>query len=546
MLAKFPDTIPPDSGKSGEASTSGDHIMPETATDVPTDQPPGRCGKCGYLVHPQAGFICSECGADLRQVGIVTGNARRKRRIPRIVKIACIAVIWGILCAVVTVNLFLWIAPYVWPAHLSSRTSNQLVPLAGKYQDIVIARNLNGRVFGDQPAGPPPPGMTVVEESLRDHAASWTYDVTATLHGLDGGATVLHIDPLHDMSWRRTGTGGEVPGKGPLDQAAVIDWLKTAVRHRSDEKATTQDTIENEQWAGYEVAELMGIFDQLRVGIDEGQGFYDLSGDIVAKVVATWPTETGKGLPPGRVPAFNSYGQSPVIRTASGDPPLVFPILLAAVVWAAGMWFWNRLARRSSVAAALAAPTGITGTSLRVEMEPGAATPRTAREVSHRLLTILFSDVKDYTTQSANRRRGGVLDIVRRHRDRVFPIVKKHHGRVVKQMGDAILATFDSATDAVLAGLEIQQTSAAGAQPDALQLRIAISTGEVTVEADDVFGTAVNVASRVQQLAGPGEVYFTEPTRVMLNDHEVRQIEVGSFELKGVSQPVKVFRALPA
>jgi class 3 adenylate cyclase len=528
LIAKISDTIPAVLGKSREASTSGDCIMSEmpanAPTEAPADPPPGRCGKCGYLVHPQAGFICSECGADLRQVGIVTGNSRRKWGIPRVLKIAFFVVVWAIVCLEVTVNVFLWIAPHVGPAHLSSRTSNQLVPIAGKYQDIVIVRNLDGRVFGDRPA----------EEPLNDcPPESWTYEVTATLHGLDGGETVLHIDPLHAMSWRRTGTGGEVRGQIPLDRAAVVDWLKAAGR----------DTSAKDDWAGYEVAELMGIFTQLQV--NEAQGFNDLSGDVVAKVVAQWPTETGKGLPPGRVPAFNSYGQSPVIRTPSAEPPMAVPMLISGVVWAAGLWFWNRRMGRNNASSAIVSQSGSAAPLISTNVPAGSAAPPTAPEVSHRLLTILFSDVKDYTTQSANQPRGGVLDIVRRHRDRVFPIVKKHHGRIVKQMGDAILATFESATDAVLAGLEIQQTADGAAQPDALQLRIAISTGEVTIEADDVFGTAVNVASRVQQLAGPGEVYFTETTRVMLNDHEVRQIEVGSFELKGVSQPVKVFRALP-
>jgi class 3 adenylate cyclase len=418
------------------------------------------------------------------------------------------------------VNLFLWIAPHVWPPSVSCRASYRLVPLTGTYQDIVIVRNLSGRV----------PRGDSGDEPLKDHAENWKYEVIATLHG-GKGSSVLRIDPLHKLSWERSGVGGNLVGTAPLDRAAVVAWLKDGGR----------DT--NDQWGGYEVDELMGIFTQLQSQFDEGQGFDDLSGDVVGKIVAGWHGFPGV-VTNTLVPAFNGYGENPVVGHPSDEPPLVYPILLAALFWTAGMWFWSRRLRRSNAATALTAPTGIPGTSLRADI-PSAATPGAAPEVSHRLLTILFSDVKDYTTQSANQPRGGVLDIVRRHRDRVFPIVKKHHGRVVKQMGDAILATFDSATDAVLAGLEIQLT-ADKAQPDALQLRIAISTGEVTVEADDVFGTAVNVASRVQQLAGPGEVYFTETTRVMLNDHEVRQIEVGSFELKGVSQPVKVFRALPA
>ena len=222
---------------------------------------------------------------------------------------------------------------------------------------------------------------------------------------------------------------------------------------------------------------------------------------------------------------------------------MVYPVVTAAFFWAAGLWLWQRRKppkkRRRGNCRASRQRHGL----LRADVQP--STPASVvPQVSHRLLTILFSDVKDYTSSSANQPRDGVLDIVRRHRERVFPVVKKHHGRIVKQMGDAILATFESATDAVLAGIDIQQLPEASGQIEPLQLRIAISTGEVTVEADDVFGTPVNVAVRVQQLAGPGEVYFTETTRVMLNDHEVRQTEVGTFDLKGVAQPIRVFRAV--
>jgi class 3 adenylate cyclase len=100
----------------------------------------------------------------------------------------------------------------------------------------------------------------------------------------------------------------------------------------------------------------------------------------------------------------------------------------------------------------------------------------------------------------------------------------------------------------VLAGVEIQKSMAASGanETDAkpLQLRIGISTGEVTVQANDVFGSAVNLASRVQQIAEPGRVFFTEATFAMLNVQEAPASEVGVVELKGIPQPVKVYQAL--
>ena len=66
----------------------------------------------------------------------------------------------------------------------------------------------------------------------------------------------------------------------------------------------------------------------------------------------------------------------------------------------------------------------------------------------------------------------------------------------------------------------------------------------MTLDEGDVFGTPVNVAARVQALAEPGDVYFTESTLHAINAAEVRHEELGSKELKGVPAPVRVYRAV--
>jgi class 3 adenylate cyclase len=71
---------------------------------------------------------------------------------------------------------------------------------------------------------------------------------------------------------------------------------------------------------------------------------------------------------------------------------------------------------------------------------------------------------------------------------------------------------------------------------------MALCTGEVTLADGDVFGTPVNIASRLQALADIGEVYFTESTWHAMNTPEIPHVEVGMRELKGISAPVKVYR----
>jgi uncharacterized protein (TIGR03382 family) len=219
---------------------------------------------------------------------------------------------------------------------------------------------------------------------------------------------------------------------------------------------------------------------------------------------------------------------------------IVVGLALLALVW---LRYRRRLSDALAAAAAPGPARAAPGETLAAGGDVGS------RLATARTLSVMFSDVKDYTARAARESRLGVLDLVRRHRDLARPIVKRRGGRVVKSLGDGLLITFESATDAVLAGLEIQAAAAAHsrdafADRDKLELRIAVSTGEVAVDGGgDVFGDAVNLASRAQQQASPGEVLFTEATWATINRREVRGADAGMFELKGVAEPVRLYRA---
>jgi class 3 adenylate cyclase len=172
---------------------------------------------------------------------------------------------------------------------------------------------------------------------------------------------------------------------------------------------------------------------------------------------------------------------------------------------------------------------------------------RTAPSGQSRTLTILFTDMKDFTARAAAASRESLLTMLRANKQVVESAVNSRGGTVVKTIGDACLVTFDSATDAVLSGLEIQRAAdrhnSAATAGDRLELRIGVSTGEATLTDGDVFGTAVNIAARVQNLAEVGEVYFTESTWHAMNAAEVPNTDLGPRELKGIATPVRVYRA---
>jgi adenylate cyclase len=158
--------------------------------------------------------------------------------------------------------------------------------------------------------------------------------------------------------------------------------------------------------------------------------------------------------------------------------------------------------------------------------------------------------MKDFTVRAAASSRADLLRLLRANRRVVEKGVAKYGGVVVKTAGDGVLARFDSATDGVLGGLEVQRLvrlhNEGAAAAEVLELRVAVSTGEVTIEREDVYGAAVNVAARLQGVTPVGEVYLTDATRQAMTESEVKveRIEVG--ELKGMPGMTVAYRAVTA
>ncbi len=166
-----------------------------------------------------------------------------------------------------------------------------------------------------------------------------------------------------------------------------------------------------------------------------------------------------------------------------------------------------------------------------------------------RNLAIMLTDIKGFTSKTAGFSRAQTQELLSRHRELVLPVIEKFRGRLVKTIGDAFLAAFDSPTDAVLCGMEIQDVlrahNAERAQQDRIEIRIAINSGEVAVHDDgDVYGDPVNITSRLESIAEAGEVFFTEAVYLAMNKREVPSSEIGYRQFKGVPEKIKVFRVL--
>jgi adenylate cyclase len=116
--------------------------------------------------------------------------------------------------------------------------------------------------------------------------------------------------------------------------------------------------------------------------------------------------------------------------------------------------------------------------------------------------------------------------------------VKKHSGTIIQYYGDGSLTIFDSAINGVLCAVQIQT----GLRTAHIDVRIGIHTGDVTIEEGIIYGDSVNIASRIESLAVPGSVLISEKVHDEIrNQHSIGDTELGYFELKNISDPVRIF-----
>jgi len=177
-----------------------------------------------------------------------------------------------------------------------------------------------------------------------------------------------------------------------------------------------------------------------------------------------------------------------------------------------------------------------------------------------RIATVLFADVVGFTALSEGRDPEQLKAILDRCFAQLAAAVTAYGGRVDKIVGDALVALFgapvaheDDAERAVRAALQMQesmQNQCFGDPAPRLNLRIGINTGEMIVGTPrsggyTALGDAVNVASRLQTLAQPGQVVVGEATRAATRD-AVRYQPLGALHARGREQPVDAWIALDA
>jgi adenylate cyclase len=163
-----------------------------------------------------------------------------------------------------------------------------------------------------------------------------------------------------------------------------------------------------------------------------------------------------------------------------------------------------------------------------------------------KLAAIMFTDMVGYSAL-AQRDDQLALELLEEHRRLLREILPRFHGTEIKTIGDAFLVEFGSALEAAQCAIEIQRTLAkrnTDVTPDRrIQLKIGIHIGDVIHRDGDVYGDGVNIASRIEQLAGAGGICVSmDVERQIRNALEARFEKFGSADLKNIKLPMELFR----
>src|SRR5271154_90125 len=177
---------------------------------------------------------------------------------------------------------------------------------------------------------------------------------------------------------------------------------------------------------------------------------------------------------------------------------------------------------------------------------PVADTDREATpDLERKLATILSADVAGYSRLMAEDEEH-TLRTFRGHKEVFEKLVELHRGRIFNTAGDAILAEFGSAVEAVRCATDIQ--AALRTRNDQLppsrqvRFRIGINLGDVMVQGQDLLGDGVNVAARLQTAAQPGGICLSGSVYDQIrNKLSLSFQSLGEMNFKNIQQPVRTF-----
>jgi adenylate cyclase len=170
-----------------------------------------------------------------------------------------------------------------------------------------------------------------------------------------------------------------------------------------------------------------------------------------------------------------------------------------------------------------------------------------AMSETRKIAAILVSDVVGYSRLAGADEDRTLARLRALRSDLIDPTISVHHGRIVKRTGDGSVIEFRSVVDAVRCALEVQhamvERNAGVALDKRIEFRIGIHLGDVVEESDgDLMGDGVNIAARLEGIAGPGTICLSEDAyRQVSGRLDMAVTDLGQTQLKNIERSIRVY-----
>lgn len=157
-----------------------------------------------------------------------------------------------------------------------------------------------------------------------------------------------------------------------------------------------------------------------------------------------------------------------------------------------------------------------------------------------KLAAIMFTDIVGYTALM-NKDENAAFKLLQQNKLLHKSSIKEYNGRWLKEMGDGVLLSFDTVSDAVNCAINIQKSCD---MLENISLRIGIHQGEVVFENNDVLGDGVNIASRIEALAPSGGIYVSESISRNIHNKGIETRYIKEQILKNIEYPVRIYEVI--
>jgi adenylate cyclase len=155
----------------------------------------------------------------------------------------------------------------------------------------------------------------------------------------------------------------------------------------------------------------------------------------------------------------------------------------------------------------------------------------------------VFADLTGYTALTEEAGDEAAARVALALAQLVIEVASRHRGDVVKMLGDGVHFHFRDPADAIRASLDIVESVRPRGLPPA---HVGVNAGPMIYDEGDYFGRTVNLAARIAAQAGADQVSVGEDARREVTPDGFELINAGTFDLKGISEPVRIYEAVPA